>query len=217
MNSILKRTFDIVASALGLCILSPIMLLIALIVVLDSPGPALYFGRRLGRQGKAFRICKFRSMYTSTIHDGPCITVSGDPRVTRVGRWLRLLKLDELPQLWNVLIGQMSFVGPRPEDPKYVALYTAEQSQVLQVRPGITSLTSLIFRYEEKLLHGDAWESEYTSSIMPNKLAIDLAYLRQFSLKYDLLLIFATIFPIALDSPALRGIYTFTFRDGVDY
>lgn len=188
-----KRLFDLIASAGGLLLLSPLLLLIAAAVRLESPGPALHSAVRVGRGGRGFTLYKFRTMALNAAQTGPGITVSSDPRVTRVGRFLRRWKLDELPQLLNVLRGEMSIVGPRPEDPRYVALYTPEQREVLTVRPGITSPASVRFRNEEALLSGPDWERRYTEEIMPAKLALDLEYVRQVSLRRDLAVLLETL------------------------
>jgi len=174
----IKRAFDIVASGLGLLALSPFLLLIALAVRLDSPGPSLYRARRVGKDGREFTLYKFRSMVVAASQLGPAITVAGDNRVTRIGRFMRKSKLDELPQLYNVLRGDMSLVGPRPEDPRYTALYTSDQRAVLRVRPGITSPASVYYRHEEKLLGGQDWERLYVEQVLPAKLEIDLEYVR---------------------------------------
>ncbi|MCS6827020.1 MAG: sugar transferase [Caldilinea sp.] len=189
----LQRLFDLLVAGIGLVALSPLFLLISICVKLDSPGPAFYRATRVGRSGKLFRLFKFRTMVVNADRSGPGITVAGDARVTRVGRWLRRTKIDELPQLINVLRGEMSLVGPRPEDPRYVALYTTEQRQILAYRPGITSAASLAFRHEETLLNGPDWDVIYREKIMPTKLAIDLAYMAQRSLYTDLQLILRTI------------------------
>lgn len=189
----LKRAFDFSASALGLIILSPLLALIALLVRLTSRGPVFYRARRVGRGGREFTLYKFRSMVADADRQGPGITAAGDPRVTPVGRILRRTKLDELPQLWNVLRGDMSLVGPRPEDPRYVALYTPEQRRVLDVRPGITSLASLEYRNEEAILHGSDWEQRYIHEVMPAKLAIDLRYVQHATLFSDILIILRTL------------------------
>ena len=189
----LKRTFDLLASALGLIILSPIFALIALLIRLTSPGPVFYRARRVGQGGREFTLYKFRSMVADADRRGPGITTAGDPRVTSIGRVLRRTKLDELPQLWNVLRGDMSLVGPRPEDPRYVALYTPEQRRVLDVRPGITSLASIEYRNEEAVLHGPDWEQHYIHEVMPAKLAIDLRYVQRATLFTDLLIILRTL------------------------
>ncbi len=189
----LKRAFDLFASALGLIILSPIFALIALLIRLTSPGPVFYRARRVGQGGREFTLYKFRSMVADADRRGPGITAAGDPRVTSIGRVLRRTKLDELPQLWNVLRGDMSLVGPRPEDPRYVALYTPEQRRVLDVRPGITSLASIEYRNEEAVLHGPDWEQRYIHEVMPAKLAIDLRYVQRATLFTDLLIILRTL------------------------
>ena len=193
MFSVSKRIFDLLVSALGLIILSPIFALIALLIRLMSPGPVFYRARRVGQGGREFTLYKFRSMVADADRRGPGITTAGDPRVTSIGRVLRRTKLDELPQLWNVLRGDMSLVGPRPEDPRYVALYTPEQRRVLDVRPGITSLASIEYRNEEAVLHGPDWEQHYIHEVMPAKLAIDLRYVQRATLFTDLLIILRTL------------------------
>lgn len=189
----LKRAFDLVASGVGLIVLSPLLLGIALAVRLTSPGPALYRARRVGRHGKEFTLYKFRSMVANADRQGPGITAAQDRRITRVGRFLRRTKLDELPQLLNVLRGDMSLVGPRPEDPRYVALYTPEQRRILDYRPGITSMASLTYRNEERLLAGEDWERVYVEQVLPAKLAIDLEYARRANLRRDIALILRTV------------------------
>lgn len=188
-----RRALDLAASLAGLVILSPLFALIAVGIKLDSPGPVFYWSQRVGKGGRPFQLYKFRSMVADADRRGPGITVAGDPRITRVGRFLRRTKLDELPQLINVLKGDMSLVGPRPEDPRYVALYTPEQRRVLAVRPGITSAASLTYRHEEQLLSGGDWETVYRTRVLPDKLAIDLAYLEHRTLASDLKLILRTI------------------------
>lgn len=189
----LKRGFDILASGAGLIILSPLMLGIAIAVRASSPGPALYRARRVGRGGQEFTLYKFRSMVAGADRRGPGITAAGDGRVTGVGRFLRRTKLDELPQLINVLRGDMSLVGPRPEDPRYVALYTSEQRRILEQRPGITSMASLAYRHEERMLSGDDWERVYIEQVLPAKLAIDLDYAQRASVWRDIALILRTV------------------------
>ena len=187
------RLLDVVASGLGLVLLSPLFVLVALAIRLDTPGPVYYRAQRVGKDGKPVRLYKFRSMVANADRRGPGITATGDTRVTRVGRFLRRTKIDELPQLINVLRGDMSLVGPRPEDPRYVVLYTQEQRRVLSVRPGITSAASLAYRHEEQLLAGADWETTYRNRVLPDKLAIDLAYLDRRTVVSDLKLIFRTI------------------------
>ena len=149
----LKRPLDIFSSFVGLLIMLPIFGVIAVAIKRDSEGPVLFAGERIGRGGKAFKILKFRTMSdTLEAHDGPRITAQDDPRITRLGRFLRDSKLNELPQLINVLKGEMSLVGPRPEDPTFVDHYSEEQREVLSVRPGITSLASVIFAETSALI-----------------------------------------------------------------
>ena len=193
----LKRTFDLIVSSLGLLILSPLFLVLALWIKCDSPGPILYRQRRVGRGNKDFWLFKFRSMRVGADKAG-LITIGGhDPRVTRSGYYIRKYKLDELPQLINVFCGNMSLVGPRPEVRKYVDLYTSEQLKVLQVRPGITDPASIRYRNENELLSqvSDP-ERYYRDVIMPDKLRINLEYITHASFKNDLQIIFHTFFAI---------------------
>jgi lipopolysaccharide/colanic/teichoic acid biosynthesis glycosyltransferase len=173
-----KRLFDIATSATLVIVLAPLLVIIAVAIRMTSPGPVFHRATRVGRNQQPFTLYKFRSMVVDADKTGPGITASGDTRITPVGHWLRRLKLDELPQLFNVLRGDMSLVGPRPEDPRYVALYTSEQLQVLSVRPGITSPASVKFRNEQFMLTGSDWEQVYVQQIMPAKLLIDLDYLK---------------------------------------
>ena len=187
----LKRIVDILISSFSLVVLSPVLIVLGLLVSIDSPGPIFYRASRVGRSGTPFKLYKFRSMVVNA-DTGPKITTAGDARVTKMGRFLRQTKLDELPQLINVLNGDMSLVGPRPEDPRYVALYSSEQREVLKVRPGITSPASVVYRHEERLLTGSDWENFYTQTLMPAKLAIDLDYARHPSLWRDITIILKT-------------------------
>lgn len=188
-----KRLLDLSVSLTGLILLSPLFALIAIAIKLDSPGPVFFGGRRVGRDGSLFDIHKFRTMVVGAARKGPGITAAGDPRITRVGAVLRRTKLDELPQLINVARGEMSVVGPRPEDPRYVALYTPEQRRVLSVRPGITSPASLRFRHEEELLQGEDWERVYREEVLPAKLQVELDYLEHRSMWSDLGIIAQTV------------------------
>jgi FlaA1/EpsC-like NDP-sugar epimerase/lipopolysaccharide/colanic/teichoic acid biosynthesis glycosyltransferase len=192
-TSDLIRGLDLIASGLGLLLLSPVFLIIGLVIKLTSAGPVFYKAERVGQGGRLFILYKFRSMYLNADRNGPRITLKDDPRITPVGRFLRRTKLDEFPQLINVFRGEMSLVGPRPEDPRYVALYTPMQRQVLAVRPGMTSPASLHYREEETFLSGDNWEAVYREQVLPAKLALDLAYLQQRTLWTDLALILQTI------------------------
>lgn len=188
-----RRTLDLAASTIGLVLLSPLFALVALAVKLDSAGPILFRGQRSGRAGEPFRMIKFRTMVADAAHKGPGITSAGDLRVTRVGRVLRRTKLDELPQLINVLRGDMTLVGPRPEDPAYVADYTVEQRRLLDVRPGVTGPASVRFRNEEQLLRGEDWERRYRDQILPAKLRIELDYLERRSVLNDLSIVMQTV------------------------
>lgn len=191
---IAKRAMDIVLSACALAILWPLLLLIALAIWIDDPGPVFYRQVRVGRNGKTFRIFKFRSMVMDADKKGLAITVGRDSRITRVGAVLRKTKLDELAQLLNVLFGQMSFVGPRPEVPKYVELYTPYQRQVLLVRPGITDYASIAYHNENDLLAGAPNpEAMYIEQIMPDKIELNMKYLREISPLADIRLILKTI------------------------
>lgn len=189
----MKRLFDITASGLGLLVLSPLFLVLAVWIKLDSPGPVFYRQVRVGRGNKDFRLFKFRSMRVRSDKKG-LITVGGhDPRVTRSGYYIRKYKLDELPQLINVFIGDMSLVGPRPEVRKYVDLYTPEQLRVLDVRPGITDMASIRYRNENELLEQAADpEQYYRDVVMQDKLRINLEYVADHSFIKDLKIIFMT-------------------------
>lgn len=191
-GGLVKRGFDIVCAALGLVLLAPTLLFAAVWVRVDSPGPVLFRQTRVGRFGKPFTIHKFRTM---RVEPGAAITVGEDPRITRSGRFLRQTKLDELPQLWDVLRGVMSLVGPRPELPHYVALYPADlRERVLAVRPGITDPASLAFSREAELLAAAADpEREYREVILPAKLRLSAEYAARANLATDLRLILATL------------------------
>ena len=190
-----KRLFDIVASLIGIAILAVPMALIALTIVITDLGPVLFKQVRVGKGGKEFRILKFRTMVVNAEKLGSQITVGRDPRITGIGALLRKTKMDELPQLLNVLFGSMSVVGPRPEVPKYVAMYDDDQRRVLEVRPGITELASLKYYKESELLAeaGDDWEDVYINQVMPDKLRLNLEYIDKKSLLFDIKLIFATL------------------------
>ena len=187
-----KRALDLVISFLGLLVLSPLLLFLAIWIKVDSPGPILYRGKRVGQNGRPFLMHKFRTMVLGAESKGPAVTYRDDPRITKAGRFLRRTKLDELPQLLNVLKGEMSLVGPRPEDPSYVELYTSEQRQVLSVKPGITGATQLEYRDEASMLEGGSVDEEYVTRIMPKKLKLDLEYVRTRSLLLDLKILWRT-------------------------
>jgi len=179
------------AAAIGLILLSPVLVLIALAIAVDDGFPVLFRQERVGRNGKLFQILKFRTM--RAVQSGPKVTSSGDSRVTRAGRWLRKLKLDELPQLWNVLRGDMSLIGPRPEVPEYVELDDPLWQTVLSVRPGITDLATLAFRHEEEVLSAAAdTEDCYRGIVLPQKLRLNVYYLQSRSPLRDLKLLWLT-------------------------
>jgi lipopolysaccharide/colanic/teichoic acid biosynthesis glycosyltransferase len=197
-----KRLLDFCSSAIGLLVLAPVLVLIALVIKILSPGPLFYRQERVGKGGHTFKIMKFRTMQVDADKLGPSITAGGDPRVTPIGRILRALKLDELPQLWNVLKGDMSLVGPRPEVPLYVKSYTEEQKKVLTVRPGITDPSTLVYRYEEELLARQANpETYYQEVVLPHKLSLNAQYIRSISLKYDLSLLTKTLSSLFFNRP----------------
>ncbi|MBK9149398.1 MAG: sugar transferase [Flavobacteriales bacterium] len=188
-----KRAFDLIASASALLLLAPLLLIIAAAVAIGSPGGAFFRQVRVGKGGREFRLLKFRTMRLGSEAAGQ-ITVGGrDPRITRIGYVLRKTKLDELPQLLNIVAGEMSVVGPRPEVPRYVALYSEEQRQVLSFRPGLTSLASIAYIDENEVL-GRASDPErvYLDEVMPAKLALDLRYVRERSMRLDLRIIART-------------------------
>ena len=190
----LKRLFDLVVAVLALVILSPLCVAIAVAVVLDSRGPIFYKARRIGQGGQPFHMFKFRTMVAGADRSGPGLTYNGDPRVTCVGRLLRRVRLDELPQLLNVVHGSMSIVGPRPEAPEYVQLDAPIWRQVLSVRPGICGLAQLAFAVDEAALLSNSAtvDQDYLTQILPSKLQLDLRYIQVRSLLFDLKLLFQT-------------------------
>jgi len=199
-----KRLFDLIASLTALVLLSPLLLGIAAAIKLDSPGPIFFRQERVGRHGRLFRIHKFRTMVADAERVGPQLTRDADPRVTRVGAYLRRSKLDELPQLLDVVRGDMSLVGPRPEVPRYVALYPPEVRElVLSVRPGITDTASVRYRDESaQLAAGTDPERLYIESIMPHKLELCVEYVRTRSLAGDIMIVVRTV--AALVRPGAR-------------
>ena len=195
-----KRAFDLFWSALGLAVLAPLLALVALAVKLEDGGPVFFRQLRIGRGGRPFRIWKFRTMVVDADRQGRAITVGRDPRITRVGHRLRNSKLDEIPQLLNVFLGEMSLVGPRPEVPRYVELYTEAQRAILALRPGITDLASIKYRNESDLLGAAENPDEtYVQVLLPDKIRINLDYASEAGLWSDFLVILATLglFPAA--------------------
>ncbi|MDQ2914205.1 MAG: sugar transferase [Chloroflexota bacterium] len=199
-----KRAMDLLLGGTALVLSLPLQAMIALAVRLDSPGPSLYRAKRVGRGGLSFTVLKFRSMRRDAANTGPAITGASDPRVTRVGLLLRRTKLDELPQLWNVLRGDMSLVGPRPEDSRFTELYPEEYRRILSVRPGITGPSQIAFIDEERLLAGDI-EATYIGSILPQKVALDLEYVRDEAILRDAAILLQTLRALVRPPPAARS------------
>ena len=193
-NRGIKRIFDITASGLGIIILSPVLLVIALMIKKESDGPVFFKQIRVGEKGKNFEILKYRTMVVDAEKLGRQITVGNDNRITKIGGFLRKYKLDELTQLINVFKGDMSLVGPRPEVPRYVEMYNDEQRKVLDVKPGITDLASIRYKDENELL-GTAEDPDdmYINTIMPDKLALNLEYINKSNVFFDIYIILKTI------------------------
>ena len=190
----MTRFCDIVFSFIGLLLLSPLFLIVALWIVIDDPGPVFYCQQRVGRNNKGFGLLKFRSMRVGADKMSLITIGDRDPRVTRAGYYIRKFKLDELPQLWNVLIGDMSLVGPRPEVRRYVDLYTEEQCKVLSVRPGITDYASIEYIDENKLLaQAEDPDKTYIEEIIPAKIALNMRYINDRTLGQYFKIIFLTI------------------------
>jgi lipopolysaccharide/colanic/teichoic acid biosynthesis glycosyltransferase len=208
-----KRWFDVAGAAFGLTVLGPVVGLIALAVKLTSPGPVFFRQERIGQYGRPFLIYKFRTMVREAPKLGPGITGFGDPRITPVGRLLRRAKLDELPNLINVVRGDMSFVGPRPDLPRFMSTLTPDQRLILQFRPGMTGPTQLRYIAEEELLSPVNIDEHYVENVLADKLASDLAYVTHWSFGEDMLLILYT--PVALAYKVLgrvAGLFPYTRR-----
>ncbi len=189
-----KRVFDLTASVLGLALLSPLFVIIAILIKFSSKGPVFFVQKRMGRDFKEFNLYKFRSMVADAPKKGLQITSGDDPRITKIGRFIRKTKIDELPQLINVIKGEMSLVGPRPEVKKYVELKKDEYKKVLSVRPGITDLAAIEFRDEEKLLQGyKNKEKAYINEILPRKIALYNKYIDNISFISDIKIILQTL------------------------
>jgi lipopolysaccharide/colanic/teichoic acid biosynthesis glycosyltransferase len=190
---VLKRLFDIVASVLGLFLLFPLLVVLAILIKRESSGPVFYRGLRAGRDGKAFRIFKFRTMVANADRIGGPSSAADDPRITRVGSFLRRYKLDELPQLINVVKGEMSFVGPRPEVLQYVAMFNTEEKAILSVPPGITDWASILNSDEGAILAGSPDpERTYLERIRPEKIRLQLEYVRNHSFRTDIRILLET-------------------------
>lgn len=201
----MKRMLDILAAAVGLIVLSPLLSLIAILIKLASPGPVFFSQERIGKGFRMFQIYKFRTMVQDAPQRGGPITSGEDPRITRVGRLLRKTKIDEIPQLINVLKGEMSLVGPRPEVRQFVDLFQRDYEEILSVRPGITDLASLKYRDEAHVLgKAENAEEEYIQHILPDKIRLAKEYLRRSSFLFDLSLIFKTLFSLFAQTSELK-------------
>jgi lipopolysaccharide/colanic/teichoic acid biosynthesis glycosyltransferase len=205
VNNVLRRGLDILAALLGLFFLSPLFLLIGLAIKRDSPGPAYFHGLRAGKHGKPFKIHKFRTMYHHPQRfNGPKVTANGDERITPLGKWLRTTKVNELPQLWNVLVGDMSLVGPRPEDVDIAAEWPeAVRKELFSVRPGVTSPATVIYRDEENQLDASTLMQDYLYRVLPPKLRLELLYVRSRNMLTDIDVIFWTAVALL---PSLRKV-----------
>lgn len=192
----IKRLFDLVAATAGLLVLWPVLLLIAILIKLDSRGPVFYRGVRTGLNGKPFRIFKFRTMIPNAELVGSTATARKDPRITRVGAFLRRYKLDEFPQLFNVLSGEMSFVGPRPEVEEHTSVYTEEEKAILSVKPGITDFASIHFRNLGELLGDEDANAVFIAKYRDEKNRLRLEYVRKQSFFVDMKIIFETLFRV---------------------
>lgn len=195
----LKRTADVVLSLLALLLLAPVLLGVAVAIKIDSPGPVFFRVRRVGFRGKEFRMLKFRKMH----HDaaGAPLTTHVDPRLTRIGMFLTRTRIDELPQLWEVLRGRMSLVGPRPEDPGFVVLHRREYAQINQVRPGLAGLSQLAYAAEQRILREDDPVQDYITRVLPQKLRLDTLYATRWTLRMDISILFWTLATVLLGKP----------------
>jgi lipopolysaccharide/colanic/teichoic acid biosynthesis glycosyltransferase len=194
-----KRAIDVVGAALALVLLSPLFLMIALLVVLDSPGPVFFRAERVGFRGRPLRMLKFRKMHTGA--GGGALTVARDERLTRLGGWLVRTKLDELPQLWHVLRGEMSLVGPRPESPSFVSRFRSDYDVILRVRPGLTGYTQLAFAREGSILDPLDPQGHYLHALLPQKVGLDRLYAGRLGTRRDLSILVATFVTLVLRQP----------------
>lgn len=194
---ILKRAFDIIMSVILIVVLSPVLAVLWLIIKFDSPGNAVFKQKRVTKYGKEFNVFKFRTMVINAESLGSQVTLSGDSRITNCGTWLRKLRLDELPQLFNILTGDLSFVGVRPEVPRYVKHYTPEMMATLLMPAGVTSMTSILYKDESKLLENSKNPDEtYVSEILPAKMKYNLEYIKNFGFWYDLKIMIKTVIAV---------------------
>ncbi|HEY3019909.1 MAG TPA: sugar transferase [Solirubrobacteraceae bacterium] len=192
----IKRTVDLAVAALLLLLAVPVIALVALAIKLDSRGPVFYTARRIGYRGRLLRMYKFRKMHH--LASGPALTTAADARFTRVGRWLAKCKLDELPQLWNVLRGDMSLIGPRPEDPAFVAMHGEDFVEILRVRPGVTGLSQIAFAEESRILDHEDPTAHYLERILPQKMGMDRLYAMRYHLRLDVSILVWTMIAVLL-------------------
>ena len=203
MRIFLKRALDLAASFFGIVLLMPVFALLSLLITLDSPGGVLFRQWRVGRGGRLFRVYKFRTMVSGARFLGGGITAAGDPRITALGQRLRRWKLDELPNLLNVFLGEMSLVGPRPELPEFIALLTDEERGILRVPPGMTGLAQLHYIHEDESLTVSAATVEYREQLL-RKVRLDLQYVERAGAGYDIIIIFRTLFQLFVPTKAPR-------------
>jgi lipopolysaccharide/colanic/teichoic acid biosynthesis glycosyltransferase len=194
-----KRGIDVAVAGLGLVVLSPLFAVVSLLVVLDSPGPVFFRAERVGFRGRPLRMLKFRKMRTGA--GGVALTVAGDERLTRLGGWLVRTKIDELPQLWHVLRGEMSLVGPRPESPGFVSRFQEDYDVILRVRPGLTGYTQLAFAREGSILDPHDPQGHYLDALLPQKVGLDRLYAERVSTRRDLSILAATFVTLVLRQP----------------
>jgi len=192
-----KRIFDFIASLIGLILLSPFLVIIGVLVKISDKGPVFYRSKRVGQNFKPFYLLKFRTMVVNAEELGPSITKGGDQRITKIGKFLRKTKLDELPQLWNVIKGELSLVGPRPEVEKYISFYKDDYKEILKIKPGITDYAAIKFRNEEEILAKfEDVEKAYIENVLPAKIKLYKTYLGEIGFLTDLKIIFKTLWGI---------------------
>jgi lipopolysaccharide/colanic/teichoic acid biosynthesis glycosyltransferase len=192
-----KRIFDFIASLIGLILLSPFLVIIGVLVKISDKGPVFYRSKRVGQNFKPFYLLKFRTMVVNAEELGPSVTKGGDQRITKIGKFLRKYKLDELPQLWNVVKGELSLVGPRPEVEKYISFYKDDYKEILKIRPGITDYAAIKFRNEEEILSQfEDVERAYIEQVLPEKIKLYKIYLKKVGFLTDLEIIFKTLWKI---------------------
>jgi len=192
-----KRIFDFIASLIGLILLSPFLVIIGVLVKISDKGPVFYRSKRVGQNFKPFYLLKFRTMVVNAEELGPSVTKGGDQRITKIGKFLRKTKLDELPQLWNVIKGELSLVGPRPEVEKYISFYKDDYKEILKIRPGITDYAAIKFRNEEEILAKfEDLEKAYIENVLPEKIKLYKTYLNEIGFLTDLKIIFKTLWGI---------------------